>query len=393
MPDTEQPEYVSVIDEITIPTPPAAQDIVQPDTEGEPKDKKPEAPKDDKPDKTETERKGTRKPTTPQGEENFKTVTEARKAAEKRAEEVEAKAKQLEEKVAEMERQLAELPQTKESAARLQAQIAEREDAIEKLNQQLQAQREEAKAANLQRDPEFIDRFEKPRDFQVTQLRDMAVATKSIEEADIMRAIRDRNMDKLLEVREQLPPHQQYRWDAVLRKIEEIDLEKEQALADADKTYEKIQETRRQQQMKSLAQKLEERRATGAKIINDIREKVPFFREDPELQAQVTEIAEGVAGGKGAEQWTPERIIGTAVTVPVLLKVNAMQGTMIEEQKAKLEENAKKLEELEKKLADQDTFIKSRHGAGGDFRQPASRDVNTEYDQDRPIHEQIRVVR
>lgn len=392
MPETiDAPPYISVLDQLQV-TPALSE---APPAKPEPTEEKPEPTekpeKKDEPAKPEA--KGARTPSSPKGEENFKTVMEARKAAEKRAADMEEKAKQLEQKLAEQERQLAELPQTKESAAKLEAQIREKEEALERMNSEFERLKEESKAANLQRDPEFIDRFVKPRDFQVAQLRDMALGTKTMSEPDIMRAVRDRNFEKLSEIREQLPPHQTYRWDAILQKIEAIDLEKEQALADADKTYEQITESRRQLAMKSHKERLEAHRSIGAKIINDLRE-IPFVREDKELQQQISEIAEGVAGGKGGESWTPEKIIGSAVAVPVLTKVNAAQASIIDDQKAKLEENAKALEELQKKLDERDEFIKSKYGSL-DFRpqSPAARGGNGEYDPDKPIHEQITVRR
>jgi len=287
-----------------------------------------------------------------------------------------------------METKLAELPQTQEAAAKLQAQIDEREEALKKLGEEYTRTREELRAASIQRDPEFIEKFEKGRQFQVEQLRTLAGAS----EAEVSRALKDRNYERLIEVREQLPPHQQYRWDAILRKIEEIDLEREQAVQDSDKTWERILENRRQEAVKHHAGLVDSHRAIAAQIINRMREKVDFFREDKELQQQVAAIAEGIAGGKGAEQWTPETIMGTAVALPVLQKVNAMQAKAIEENKVTLDENAKQLAELQKKLEERDEFIKTRYGSL-DFTAPAAKASNGDYDPERPIHEQIAVRR
>lgn len=387
MPD-EAP-YISVLDQLRVPDVPAKAELPveePPKKEPEIKEPTPEPVPEPKP-------KATREPSSAQGKENFATLSEKVKAAEKKASELEKELSERQKKITEMEAQLAELPPTKAAAAKLQADIEEREEALQKLNQEYQHVREENKAISLERTPEFIEQFEKPREFQLGQLRDIAKTSGTMSEADVMRAVKDRNYEKLGELREQLAPHQQYRIDAILRTIEEIDLKKEQELQDSDKAWEKLQEGRRKLLMKSHAERLEAHRAMGAEIINGIRESVPFFREDKELQQQVSEIAEAVAGGKGADQWDSKKLIGTAVAVPVLMRVNALQAKKIEEETASREAVEKERDELKKKVEDQDAFIKQKYGAI-DFRQPAAKnDSNGEWDPNRPIHEQIAVRR
>lgn len=390
----EEPPYISVLDQLRIPDQPAK-------VEGEPaKDPKEELAKAEKqepekkpePVKPEPEKKTTRAPSTEAGKENFATVTANWKNAEKKAADLEQQLQERQKKITEMELQLAELPPTKEAAARLQAQIQEKEAALETLNQEFQRSREELKAVGLERTPEFVEKFDKPRDFQVGQLRDLAAGNNAVSEADVMRAVKDRNYQKLFEIREQLEPYQQPRWDGILRIIEEIDLKKEQELADSEKAWERLQEDRRKLAMKSHAEKLEAHRAIGSEIITKLRDNVDFFRDDKELQQTVSEIVEGVAGGKGAEKWTPEAILGVAAAVPILNKINAAQAKMIEDGKTERETLVKERDELKKKVADQEEFIKKRYGSV-DFRQPAAKETNGDYDPERPIHEQLAIRR
>lgn len=386
MPD--EPPYISVLDQLRVPDVPAKAELPV----EEPPKKEPEKKDDPKPEPVAEPKKATRAPSSPEGKEDFRKLSETAKAAEKKATELESKLSESQKKITEMEAQLAELPQTKEAAAKLQQQIEEREEALQKLNQEFQHSREELKAANLQRDPEFVEKFEKGREFHVNQIRDLA-ATRSVPENDVLRALQGGNEDRLAEIREQLTPGQQRRWDVTLEKLEALEIEKQQELQDSDKAWERLQEGRRKQAMKSRAELYEAHRAMGAEIINGIRESVPFFREDKELQQQVSEIAEAVAGGKGADQWDSKKLIGTAVAVPVLMRVNALQAKKIEEETASREAVEKERDELKKKVEDQDEFIKQKYGSI-DFRQPAAKnDSNGEWDPNRPIHEQIAVRR
>lgn len=391
----EAPPYISVLDELVVPNQPAKAEVTPPEST-EQVVVKPEVKKDEKPPEVkpteQQDRKATREPSTKEAKENFATLSEKVKAAEKKASDLEAQAAERQKKITEMELQLAELPPTKEAAAKLQQQIQEREEALQTIGEELQRSREELKAASLEKTPEFIEQFEKPREFQLGQLRDIAKSTGTLSESDVMRAVKDRNYEKLVEVRDQLAPHHQYRWDAILRTIEEIDLKKEQELADSEKAWERLEEGRRKLAMKSHAERLDAHRNIGAEIIKDMRDTVPFFREDKELQQQVSEIAEAVAGGKGSEEWDVKKLMGTAVAVPVLMRVNSAQGKMIDEQKAKIEEIEKALVERDKKIEDQEQFIKKKYGSV-DFRQPATKEQNGDYDPEKPIHEQIAVRR
>jgi len=383
---TEAPPFVSVLDDLIIPNQPAKSELAPRETTKEEPEKTPKEQEAKPVEPPKEQEKRVAK--APGNQENFKTVLASKEAAEKKASELETQLSERQKKIEEMEARLAELPQKEEAAQKLQAQIQEREQALAKLAEDYARTKEEAKAANLQRDPEFIEKFDKPREFQVNQLKAIA----GVNEGDVLRALKDRNYERLTEFRDQLPEYQKVRLDVVLRKIEEIDLAKEQELQDADKAWEKLQETRRQQAMRSHAERLDNHRSIAAKIINQMREKVDFFREDKELQQQVGDIAEAVAGGKGAENWTPEALIGTTIAVPILQRVNAMQAKLIEENKAKMEENAKQLAELQKKLEEQDKYIQGRYGAI-DFTAPAAKDSNGDYDPNRPIHEQIAVRR
>lgn len=381
--------YVSVIDEIKLANIPAPESIVQPPVdpgvtpEPEP-EAKPEKKEQDEPEKA----KGTRTPKSPQAQENFKTVTEARKAAEQRAADAEKKIADLEKAIQERDEQLKELPQTKESAAKLAAEIKAREDAIEELRQENASTREELKAASLQRTPEFINDFVKPIEFNIEQLKQL---TSSPDE--LVRAVRDRNYEKIGEIREQLPLQAQYEMDAIMKQIREIELDRKRAEADADATWEKIQKSRAQREIKKLHEVLEERRVINAKIINDLRDNIPFVREDKDLQKDISDIAEAIAGGKGADKWSYETMTGQAIAAAVLKKVNAAQAKLVEEKSAKVSDLEKQLEEANKKIEDQDKFIKSKHGTV-DFRQPAAPvERNGDIDPDKPIWQQISIAR
>lgn len=280
--------------------------------------------------------------------DNFRAAEQAKKAAEERAAKIQKDLEDSQARIKEYEEKLAAVnpeeftKKEQDYQAKLQA-----------AQEQLQATQNELKFAALERDPEFIARYETPKIQLQEMMKSLAVAA-GVEEKEFDNAIG--NPKKMFELRDNLEPHEQYRWDAALSQIEQVNLQRSMALKNRDNTYQEINQ-RRQQAWEAQRNEITQKNlGVAQQVTREMVEKVPAFKDDPELQQRVSSMLEAIAGGKDAENWDTFKIMQRVAASEAQSKVLTTQHEIIQGQTAELEE-------LKKKVAEQESFIKEKFGS------------------------------
>lgn len=286
---------------------------------------------------------------------DFQKLEDAKKAAEKERDEVRQRAEASEKRIAELDAQLKEIEPVKKNATEIQTLLKQREEELASLRQEL-------KSASIERDPEFQEKYVQGKQQQIDHLKDLAL-TKGVDENVFLRAIRTGDEDQLQEIRENLAPHQQRRWDAHFLKLEQLEVDRQDEVAHADRTWQKRQEAQKQQFSQTAEQQINTHRKLGKEVIAEMLPGLAHLKDDQELMTDLERTVEGVAGGEGTENWNTKALIHHVLAAKVLNKVVQDQYGLVQAGNAKVEELEKSMKEKDEKIANYETFIKSRHGS------------------------------
>jgi DNA repair exonuclease SbcCD ATPase subunit len=285
-------------------------------------------------------------PMSPKAHENFKRVEkektealEARKAAEAQLETFKTQVAEREKRIQDLEATMQQQRANTGNVDGLQATLQERDQTIRALQQEL-------KAAAITRDPEFVDRYVNGRKFQEETLADLGTAVGMTKDV-VHQIIRMGDESKLAEIRDALPPAQQRRWDAALLKREQIALEREQAEQNADKTWEQMQKQRQEGFQAQQAQIAHENRRLAKTVMGGILEKVPELKENRIINEHLSQIAEGISGGKGSEHWPKEKIVESVMMSKVYETACAGMNSRIQELEGKLKTETEERQKVE----------------------------------------------
>jgi hypothetical protein len=329
--------------------------------------------------------RGNREPKSEKAQENFKKLQEARDQERKNREAAEARAKELETQFQTREQELQQLRQQLEEAKK-QPQIPENfQSEFQKQQQLIQQLQTELRAASIERDPEFVERYQKGKEQQVSRLQEFA-GLAGVTPEEFNRALKYGDEDKLAEIKDSLTPGQRYQWDAVRSRIAALDIEREEAVTNSHKTWEQLQKQREEQFHRQREQSVQANLALAREIEEDFRAKAPLLNEKPELAQQMQGILTALAGGKGAEQWDPKRIMGSVATIPILVHRIEEQNKLVEE----IPTLQKQVEEKDAKIKELEDFIKQRHGGTGESYSGGGNTKPTSgYDETKPLWKQI----
>jgi hypothetical protein len=256
-----------------------------------------------------------------------------------------------------------------------QKQLQEREERLALLQNEL-------KTVALERDPDFIAKYDRPQIQLQDDLKELAVST-GVTAEEFQRAFKMGLVDRMEEIRESLPPHQQRAWDARITEIERVKIQRELALKNRDQSFEEITQTRHKAQIERANQLTNQNLQIARQVALEPFEKIEILKEDKELQTQVKTTLEAIAGGNGAENWSTDKILRQVAASVVLPRILEMQG-------AALQERDTKLAQLQKELDEANDFIKSKHGSLP-RNEVATKDPKTE--DKTPVWDRIKVVR
>lgn len=319
----------------------------------------------------------------PKARENFAKLEEAKKAAETERDRLKTEFEATQTKLKEYEEKLKTAPNPEEFTAK------ERQ-----YQEQLQTLQNELKFAALERDPDFVAKFETPRAALQQTLQDMALSTGASQE-DFQRAVKLGLSDRLDEIRESLPSHAQRRWDAALTQIESVQLQKELALKDRDRTYEEILQQRnqhwQQEASKNANQLLQQNINLAHRLADEPFEKIEALKDNEELRQEVRSTLEAIAGGKGADKWNAEQLMREFAASVVQRHILQTQHQLIEGTQKELADTKAQLEEAKKALEERESFIQKRYGSVPK-NTPSSNGSSDKAEDDTAIWKRIRVV-
>lgn len=282
----------------------------------------------------------------PKASENFRKLEESKKAAESERDATKAELSGFKTQLADKDKRIADLEATMAQQRSASGNVDGLKLTVEEQAQQIRALQQELKAADVKRDPEFVDKYVNGRKFQEDTLADVASLVGAQKE-DVHRALRMGDETKLSEIREALTPQQQRRWDVALMERERIDLERERAEKDADKTWEQLQKQRAEGFKAQQVQIASENRRMARSVMGSILEKVPDLKENRTITDQMQEIAEGLSGGKGSEHWPKDKIIESVMMGRVYETACAGMNTRIQELEGKLKTETEERKKVE----------------------------------------------
>lgn len=307
--------------------------------------------------------------------ENFARLEQAKRDAEEKAAKIEKEHQEALKRLQEQDEKLKTF-----NPDDFQRQIEERDRKLQELQN-------EYKLVALEKDPEFINTYDRPRHLLQEGLKDMALQA-SVSEQDFHRALRLGDQVRLEEIRDSLPSHLQRRWDASLNQIEQISVQRDVALKDKENTYHQLAQQRQEQYRQQHNLRLQENLSLAERIAEEPFEKIESIRDNAELKARLKATLHGVAGGKGAEAWTPEKIMRQVAAAETLQHFMGVQNQVIEGQKGEMETLKKSLEERDTKIKELETFIQSRHGSLPNNEVTAG-GGQKKVEADKPIWEQL----
>jgi hypothetical protein len=276
--------------------------------------------------------------------ENFERLEKAKKEQEERANKLQSEHEALQTKLKEYEEKLSR--QTQFDPTEFTKKEQEYQQRLQQLTSELQA-------VSLERDPEFIARYEQPRQQLTGLLKEMATSA-GIEEKEFQRALND--PDKLFEIRDSLSQRDQVRWDAAVLNIEQVNIQRNLALQNKEQTYQQLQQQRENEWKTQRQRQLDQNLALSEQVLQGITEQAAWLKEDPDTQTIVRNTLRGLAGGEGAEQWTAQEIMKHVAA-------SKLQTPILQKQHAIIESQTSEIEELKKKLSEHEEFIKKQYGS------------------------------
>jgi hypothetical protein len=278
-------------------------------------------------------------------EENLKQQEAARQAAEAKLQEYESKYK------TDTESKDSRLKELEEKLA-----LANPDDFTakeKKYQQELNDLRGELKLVALERDPEFIARYDAPRTHLQNVLQDIAVSS-GVTPEDFQRALRLGQEDRLEEIRENLQPSDKRKYDAALLQIEQVNMQRDMALKDKETTYNQINQQRQQQYQQVNQERTQNQIAMARKLAQEPFEKIDGLPS--ELKAEVEQTLVALAGGEGSDKYNVETIMRE-------FAASVVQRRILQGQHQAIEAKDTKIQELEAKLKEREEFIQKQYGS------------------------------
>jgi hypothetical protein len=302
---------------------------------------KPEAKKpDDKPAEEKPVEKVEKKEPSPAARENFEKLEKRAIAAEEALQATTKERDEFKLKVTELSN--AE-DQIKSLAEQLEAERAEKEEAIREL-----------RAASIERDPAFKKKYVESRK---TPLEELARITGK-SQTEIDEIIKSGNDDAIDDIKDSLRGTKLSRFEAALVDLDRIEIERKRAIGDANETAQSLAEERQKQSAQQVQQLKQKNLQVSKEVMDSMFNQVDAWRDDTELRDVVEQQLAQVSAG----EWSPKQILGTIVVANMANKAVAIQAKVIESRNQELQARDTKIAELEKKIAEQDEFIKNASG-------------------------------
>lgn len=273
-------------------------------------------------------------------EHNMAELRKAREAAEEARKAVEAERDQIK----------AELETLRTRAPELPEDVKSRLTAVEQLEKERAELTQRLRQADLSRDPEFQEKYNKQITGRIEVMGQTALAA-GISQDDWKRAVSNWNEDQFAEWSESMTPIQRVKFTAAWTAAVDLYQQQQQELTNASKTYEELQKQRQAdaeaQQKQHLTQNEQLARSVFAEVI-----KPETLKEYEDLGP----AAEALVMKAARYEIPAKDIFQNLVHNQVLARVTVKQKATIDDLQAQLAER-------DKKIADQEAFIAQHAGA------------------------------
>lgn len=220
---------------------------------------------------------------------------------------------------------------------------------LEETRKQKALYQKELQVAALQRDPEFIDKYDKPIRSGMQQMVDILTASGIPKEA-ALKAVPAWNKTQFAQWIQEMGEVEKLEFGAAMQQVVTLYSQKNAELENSEQTLQGMI-TRRTEEAKAHQ---ESQKASRKQTIEDLikeASETPLAKEHPEVIKEVKALIE-----RANEELSDKEILGFVGKSVLLAKG-------IQNQEAKLAEREAKIAELEKTLGERDAFIKEQHGS------------------------------
>lgn len=273
-------------------------------------------------------------------EHNMAELRKAREAAEAARQEAEA----------ERDRIKAELEGLRTKAPELPEDVKTRLTAVEKLEKERAELAQRLREADLSRDPEFQQKYNKQITARMEVMGQTALAA-GVSPEDWKRAVSNWNEDQFAEWSESMNPVQRVKFNAAWTSAIELYQQQQQELSNAEKTYQELQKQRQAESENQQKQYFTQNEQLARSVMNEII-KPEVLKEYEDLGG----AAEAIVLKAARHEIPAKDIFQNLVHNQVLARVTVKQKTRIEELEGQLAERDKKIQE-------QNEFIAQHAGA------------------------------
>lgn len=271
-------------------------------------------------------------------EKNFAALRQAREAAEKERDEL---------------KQKYELLSQEHETYKTRPESTEVEKERERLNGEIKKYQTELKAAAITRDPDFQQQFDAGILRKQKQMISILSAS-GVNDAEAQQAVAQWNKGKFGEYIETLPVLQQGEFASLVRGAEELAHERNDAIANAEKTYEEREKLRKTENEKQQAQFKGSLKAEALEVINEMV-GLDGIKDNEELTSLIRTSVMKAAPIEEGHMTRKEVFHRVAQSVAL--------AYIADSQQKEIESGRTKIAELEKKVAEQEEFITKRGGA------------------------------
>lgn len=224
---------------------------------------------------------------------------------------------------------------------------------LEEVRKQKDLYQKRLQVADLQRDPEFNDKYDKPIRSGMQQMVDILTAS-GIAKEDAVKAVPAWNKTQFAEWMDTMGPVEKLEFGAAMQQVVTLYGQKQAELENAEQTWQGLT---KQREEASKAQQEAYKASLKADIAEALKEaaETPLGKEHADVLKEAQTLVERAAGING-ERLSNREMLG-------LISKAHLLATGFQKQSATLAERDAKIAELEKTLGERDAFIKEQHGS------------------------------
>lgn len=242
--------------------------------------------------------------------------------------------------------------QAEEAAAQLRDIETIKRDA-QKAQEEVKTYREQLRLVNLERDPEFQRKFNGEILTRQQQMLEMAVEAGT-EHNVFVEAINKGDEDTLSDIRDSLPQGKRLLWDANRVDIERIAFSKKEALKNAQKTTEQLNDERKRALEEQAARMKAENISVARNTVDALWKEIPDLdKAGLEVKEEIQSWLSDMVVNAEREQLVRQLAVGQ-----ITQKVVDAQASELTKLNDTISQKDAEIAEMKEKLAELETFVK-----------------------------------